>query len=38
MYVNEKLMSVETVPGMEEGGIRDNGRGGDLKYDIFDTL
>jgi hypothetical protein len=27
---------VETIPGM--GGVKENGEGGKLKYDIFDTL
>jgi hypothetical protein len=30
MYVNAKMMQVETIPRM--------GGGGEFKYDIFDTL
>jgi hypothetical protein len=29
---------VETVPEMKGGGIKENGGGGEFKYDIFDTL
>jgi hypothetical protein len=36
MYINVKLIPVETIPGM--GGVKENGGGGELKYDIFDTL
>jgi hypothetical protein len=39
MYVNEKMISVETVPRM--GGwmeMKDNGGGGEFKYEIFDIL
>jgi hypothetical protein len=32
MYVNVKMVSVETIPGMR-GRYR-----GEFKYDIFDTL
>jgi hypothetical protein len=32
------MMPVETVPGMGEGGIKENGGGGEFKYDIFDIL
>jgi hypothetical protein len=37
MYVNGKMMSVETVPGR---GRRDkkNCGGGEFKYDVFDIL
>jgi hypothetical protein len=27
MYVNAKIIPVETIPGMEEGGIRKSGGG-----------
>jgi hypothetical protein len=33
-----KKIPVETIPGMGEGGIKENGRGGEFKYDIFDIL
>jgi hypothetical protein len=36
MYVNAKMIPVETFPGM---GIRkESDGGGESKYDIFDTL
>jgi hypothetical protein len=38
MYVNRKVISVETIPGMGAGEIKDKSRGGKFKYDIFDTL
>jgi hypothetical protein len=38
MYINGKLRPVETVPGMGGVRIKENGRGGELKYDIFDIL
>jgi hypothetical protein len=27
IYVNEKTIHIETVPGVEEGGIKENGEG-----------
>jgi hypothetical protein len=38
MYVNGKVISVQTILGMRGGEIRENGRGGKFIYDIFDTL
>jgi hypothetical protein len=38
MYVNAKMIPVETVPGVGGEGIKENGGEGELKYDIFDTL
>jgi hypothetical protein len=38
VYVNGKMIPVETVPGMGGGGIKENGRGGEFKYDISDIL
>jgi hypothetical protein len=38
MYVNVKMRPVETVPGMEGGGIKENDGGGEFNYDIFDIL
>jgi hypothetical protein len=35
MYVNGKMISAETIPGM--GGRGDKG-GSEFKYDIFDIL
>jgi hypothetical protein len=37
MYVNAKTLPVETVPGIERR-MKENGGGGEFKYDIFDTL
>jgi hypothetical protein len=31
------MITVETIPGMG-GGIKENSRGGEFKYDIFDIL
>jgi hypothetical protein len=36
MYINRKMMSVEPLPGVGEEMIKENDRGGALKYDIFD--
>jgi hypothetical protein len=38
MYVNGEMIPVETIPGIEGGQIKENGGGGEFKYDIFDTL
>jgi hypothetical protein len=40
MYVNEKMIPVESIPRMGEGGIKENSRRGEFqfKYDIFDIL
>jgi hypothetical protein len=38
MYSNRKMRSVETVPGMWGGVIKENGGGGELNIDIFDIL
>jgi hypothetical protein len=39
MYVNKKKsIPVETIPGKGEEGKNGNCRGGEFKYDIFDTL
>jgi hypothetical protein len=32
------MISVETIPGMGEKGMKENGGGGEFKYDIFDIL
>jgi hypothetical protein len=37
MYVNGKIISIETTPGIGRGDIK-NGRGGKFKYDILDIL
>jgi hypothetical protein len=36
MYVNTKMMPVETVPGF--GAVKDSSGGGEFRYDIFDTM
>jgi hypothetical protein len=33
MYVNGKIIPVETIPGMR--GMKENSGGGEFKYDIF---
>jgi hypothetical protein len=38
MYVNAKMIPVETIPGSWGGKIKENDRGGEFKNDIFDTL
>jgi hypothetical protein len=37
MYVNSKMILVETAPGTR-GGIEEIGESGEFKCDIFDTL
>jgi hypothetical protein len=38
MYVNTKVIPVDTVPGIRGGEMAESSGGGDFKYDIFDTL
>jgi hypothetical protein len=38
MYVNAKMIPVETVPGIRGGGIKEDCGRGEFKYDIFDIL
>jgi hypothetical protein len=38
MFVNAKIVPVETVPEIEGGGNKKSSGGGNFKYDIFDTL
>jgi hypothetical protein len=38
MYVNGKMIPVETIPRMRGGKIKENGGGGKSKYDIFFIL
>jgi hypothetical protein len=35
MYVNGKVRPAETIAGMGEEGIKENGGGGEFNYDIF---
>jgi hypothetical protein len=32
------MRPVDTIPGMGGGRIKENGGGGEFKYDIFDIL
>jgi hypothetical protein len=32
------MISVQTIPGIGEERIKENGGGEEFKYDIFDTL
>jgi hypothetical protein len=38
MYVNIKMISVETVPGIRGRGMGKSSGGSEFKYDISDTL
>jgi hypothetical protein len=38
MYVNAKMIPVQTVLGIRGGMMKDSSGGGEFKYDIFDTL
>jgi hypothetical protein len=38
MYVNAKMITVKTVPGIRGGGMQVSNKGSEFKYDIFDTL
>jgi hypothetical protein len=38
VYVNGKMITVKTIPGVRGGEIKENDRGNEFKYDIFDTL
>jgi hypothetical protein len=38
MYVNGKVISVETVLEISRGGYKEYGGGGEFKYDIFYIL
>jgi hypothetical protein len=38
MYANVKMIPVETILGMGAGRIKENGGGGEFKYDIFAIL
>jgi hypothetical protein len=35
---NGKTICVKTIPEMGEGGLKENSRGGEFKYDIFDIF
>jgi hypothetical protein len=38
MYVNAKMILVETIARRGEGRIKDRGGGGEFKYDTFGML
>jgi hypothetical protein len=38
MYVNSKILPVETVPGIIGEGMKESSWVGEFKYYIFDTL
>jgi hypothetical protein len=38
MYVNAKMIPVETVPGIKGVGMGESSGGKEFKYDIFDAL
>jgi hypothetical protein len=38
MYISEKMIPVETIQGMGDRGIQENGGEGEFKYDMFDIL
>jgi hypothetical protein len=38
MYVNGKMISLETIPGKGREGMKENGGGGKFKCNIFDIL
>jgi hypothetical protein len=35
MYKNGKMRPAETIPGMQEGGIKENNEGGKFSYEIL---
>jgi hypothetical protein len=35
MYENAKMRQVETIPGIGEGGIKENDGGGEFNCDIL---
>jgi hypothetical protein len=38
MYVNAKMISIETVPRIRGEGMKESSKGGEFKYDIIDIL
>jgi hypothetical protein len=38
MYLNAKMILIETFRGMAGGKIKHSSGGGESKYDIFDTV
>jgi hypothetical protein len=37
MSANGKIISFESIPGMGERGIKENGGGDEFNYDIFNV-
>jgi hypothetical protein len=38
MYVNARMIPVETVSGIRRGRMKESSGEGEFKYDTFDTL
>jgi hypothetical protein len=38
VYINAKMIPVETVQGIRGRGMKENSGGGKFKYDVFDTV
>jgi hypothetical protein len=38
MFVNAKMIPVETIPGIRGGGREESSKGSEFKYDILNTL
>jgi hypothetical protein len=38
MYVNARMIPVETVPGIGGGEMKESSGGGEFKCDVFNTL
>jgi hypothetical protein len=34
----QKMIPVDTVPGISGGRMKESSGGGEFKYDVFDTL
>jgi hypothetical protein len=38
MYINVKMVPVETISGIGGGEMKESSGGGEYKYDVFGTL
>jgi hypothetical protein len=38
MYINAKMITVETILDIRGWEMKENSGGGELKYDVFDIL
>jgi hypothetical protein len=38
MYVNAKMIFIETIPGIREGEMKESSGRGEFKYNVFGTL